>query len=210
MKAAIGILPGALNLPKFGYLIMISEHVDVKRQSPATPWGWLRIHPIAGAICIALATFGTQTPAQSSDGAIPLDVATEHTIKTLYRNLIDAENRHDIQAVQPFVWNSSTAVFVAKTATPAEGGWAGFWGADTVLEHLREIYKGPFQIAPDYANEKETALSADVVQTYVPVKITVAYAGQTPVPKPFLMILEWVRTESGWKMATDIALPIPT
>jgi len=36
-----------------------------------------------------------------------------------------------------------------------------------------------------------------------------AYAGQAPVPRPFLMILEWVRMAQGWKMATDIALPIP-
>jgi hypothetical protein len=189
---------------------MKSRHVNVNYQSAVAPRRSLRIGSIAGTMCVALATFVTQAIAQSHDGAIPLGATTEHTIKMLYRNLIEAENRHDIVAVQPFVWNSSTAVFVAKTATPAEGGWAGFWGADTVLEHLRDIYKGPFQIAPDYANEKEVALSTDVIQTYVPVKITVAYAGQTPVPKPFLMILEWVRTESGWKMATDIALPIPS
>jgi hypothetical protein len=54
------------------------------------------------------------------------------------------------------------------------------------------------------------ALSHDVAETYVPVSITVAYAGQEPVPKPFLMILEWVRTKDGWRMATDIALPIPS
>ena len=189
---------------------MVPKHIDARRQSAGIPRRWLRIRSIAGAMCIALTACVTQATAQTRDEAIPLDAGTEQTIKTLYRNLIEAENRHDIQAVQPFVWNSSTAVFVAKTATPAEGGWAGFWGADTMLEHLRDIYKGPFQIAPEYESEKETALSKDVVQTYVPVKITVAYAGQMPVPKPFLMILEWVRTESGWKMATDIALPVPT
>jgi len=116
---------------------MSSQHVDAKRQSAVTPRRWLRIRPIAGAMCIALVACVTQATAQARDEAIPLDAITEHTIKTLYRNLIEAENRHDIQAVQPFVWNSSTAVFVAKTATPAEGGWAGFWGADTVIEHLR-------------------------------------------------------------------------
>jgi hypothetical protein len=31
----------------------------------------------------------------------------------------------------------------------------------------------------------------------------------TPVPKPFLMIIDWVRTPEGWRTATDIALPIP-
>jgi hypothetical protein len=39
--------------------------------------------------------------------------------------------------------------------------------------------------------------------------ISVAYAGQSGTPKPFLMIVEWVRDHGAWKMATDIALPIP-
>jgi hypothetical protein len=30
-----------------------------------------------------------------------------------------------------------------------------------------------------------------------PVKITVASGGQTPVPRPFLMILIWIRTPGG-------------
>jgi hypothetical protein len=130
-------------------------------------------------------------------------------LKSLYKQLIDAENRHDIAAVKPLVWVSPNALFVAKTATAAEGNWAGFWGTD-VVQHLDDLYKaGPFRIEPDYEKEKVVALSRDVAETYVPVNITVAYAGQTPVPKPFLMILEWVRTPDGWRMATDIALPIP-
>jgi hypothetical protein len=163
-----------------------------------------------GTLCLVLSACVVPAAGQQPDEAVSLDPSTERTIKMLYHGLIDAENRHDIEAVRPFVWDASTAVFVAKTSTPAEGGWAGFWGKATVLQHLQDIYRGPFQIDPDYASERETALSPDVVQTYVPVKITVAYAGQTPKPKPFLMILEWVRTDSGWKMATDIALPIPS
>ena len=38
-------------------------------------------------------------------------------LKTLYKRLIDAENRHDISAVRAFVWDSPGALFVAKTAT---------------------------------------------------------------------------------------------
>ena len=47
------------------------------------------------------------------------------------------------------------------------------------------------------------------IELYAPVKIAVAYAGQNPVPKPFLMILVWIMTPNGWKRATDIALPVP-
>jgi hypothetical protein len=139
-----------------------------------------------------------------------LSANDEAGLRALYERLIDAENRHDIAAVKPMVWNSPDTLFVAKTATPEEGNWAGFWSTNVVLQHLNELYKaGPFRIDPDYSKEKVVALSRDVAETYVPVNITVAYAGQTPVPKPFLMILEWVRTPDGWRMATDIALPIP-
>ena len=77
------------------------------------------------------------------------------------------------------------------------------------MQHFHDLYQQTFRIDPDYSKEKVVGLAIDVAETYVPVKITVAYAGQTPVPKPFLMILDWVRTPIGWKMATDIALPIP-
>jgi hypothetical protein len=98
-----------------------------------------------------------------------------------YRQLIDAENRHDLAAVRPLVWASPNALFVAKTATPAEGNWAGFWGTEVVLDHLRELYNaGPFHIDPDYERVKVVGIAPDVAETYAPVKITVAYRARLP------------------------------
>lgn len=45
--------------------------------------------------------------------------------------------------------------------------------------------------------------------TYAPVRISVAYGGQNPVPKPFIMVLVWLHTAQGWKMTTDIPIPVP-
>ena len=145
----------------------------------------------------------------ASAGAAPLDDATLQQINGLYRKLIEAENRHDLEAVRTMLWNSPDALFVAKTATPAEGNWAGFWGTEVVLQHFHDLYTGIFVMDPDYAQLKTVGLSRDVALTYAPLKISVAYAGQTPVPRPFLMIVNWVRTSDGWRVATDIALPIP-
>lgn len=139
----------------------------------------------------------------------PLNQSTLGEIASLYRQLIDAENRHDIEAVRPLVWTSASTLFVAKTADPAEGNWAGFWGTDVVMQHFTDLYQGVFHMESDYAREKVVGLSADVAQTYIPVTISVSYAGQVSAPKPFLMIVEWVKTPQGWRMATDIALPIP-
>jgi hypothetical protein len=160
-------------------------------------------------ILLLQATLAVPARQANTPSLEPLDAPTRDALRVLYRQLIDAENRHDLKAVRAFVWTSPSMLFVAKTATPAEGNWAGFWGTDVVMQHLQDLYKGPFRIVPDYSKEKVVGLTRDVAETYTPVKISVVYAGQNPVPKPFLMILEWIRTPDGWKMATDIALPIP-
>jgi hypothetical protein len=136
--------------------------------------------------------------------------AMQSQIRQLYRTLIEAENSHDIEKVRAIVWDSPEALFVAKTKTAAEGNWAGFWGKEVVVAHLQDLFAGTFRIDPDYSKEKIALLAPTVAETYVPVDISVAYAGQSGTPKPFLMIIEWVRLPSGdWKMATDIALPVP-
>ena len=169
----------------------------------------LKAAGLAMAAVMLLGAANTLTAETASTFVEPLDSATINNLKILYKQLIDAENRHDLDAVRAMLWNSPSTLFVAKTATPAEGNWAGFWGTDVVMQHFHDLYQGAFKMEPDYEREKVVGLTADVAETYVPLKITVAYAGQTPVPKPFLMIVEWVRTPGGWKMATDIALPIP-
>jgi hypothetical protein len=157
---------------------------------------------LAGTLMFAPGFAGAQTSSISR--------ALQSQIRELYRTLIEAENGHDIEKVRAMVWDSPEALFVAKTKTAAEGNWAGFWGKDVVVEHLQELFAGTFRIDPDYSKEKIALLTPTVAETYVPVDISVAYAGQSGTPKPFLMIIEWVRQPSGdWKMATDIALPIP-
>jgi ketosteroid isomerase-like protein len=136
--------------------------------------------------------------------AVPAE-KPEVEIKRLYRNLIDAENKHDLPAVKAMVWNTASTLFVAK----APVGWHGYWGIDDVMQHLHDIYQGTFRIDPIYEEEKVVFLKPDIAETYAPVNITVAYGGQNPVPKPFIMVLLWIKTPQGWKMATDIPIPVP-
>jgi hypothetical protein len=163
---------------------------------------WIALRAALVAALLAIGPTG-------SLAAETLSPAAEQELRTLYKDLIDAENAHDIAAVSRFVWKSPSALFVAKTKTPAEGNWAGFWGSDNVIAHLGELYQGTFRMTPDYAREKVVLLLPDVAETYAPLQISVGYAGQSGTPKPFLMIAEWVRDNGEWKMATDIALPIP-
>jgi hypothetical protein len=157
----------------------------------------------------ALSVLALLFAAHGAAHAGPVSDVSLKEIDGLYRVLIDAENRHDLATVRQMLWQSPDTLFVAKTATPAEGNWAGFWGADVVMQHFAELYAGTFVMAPHYDRVKTVRLTSDVAETYAPLDISVSYAGQTPAPKPFLMVLAWVRTPDGWKMATDVVLPIP-
>ena len=123
--------------------------------------------------------------------ADPVNPASLAEIDGLYQRLINAENRHDLAAVRQMVWQSPDTLFVATTATPDEGNWAGFWSVDVVMQHFAELYAGTFEMSPHYDRVKTVGLTADVAETYAPLDISVSYAGQTATPKPFLMIVTW-------------------
>jgi hypothetical protein len=87
-------------------------------------------------------------------------------------------------------------LFVAKTATPAQGNWARFWAIDVVMQHLCELYDaGPFRIDPDYGKVKTVSLTRDVAEPYAPVQIT--DAGSEAVPDDPELGTRAIRLEDG-------------
>jgi hypothetical protein len=71
------------------------------------------------------------------------------------------------------------------------------------------MYQQPFRIDPIYEEEKVVFITPEIAETYAPVRIAVAYGSQNPVPKPFVVVLIWIKTPKGWKMTTDIQIPVP-
>jgi hypothetical protein len=141
--------------------------------------------------------------------APPLSNRTLDDLKVLYRKLIDAENIHDLAAVKSMLFPSPISLFISRTEPVSKGDWGGYWGTSSIVEHFGALYSGTFRIDPDYAEERVVGLTPGVAETYAPVIITSGYGGQAPIARRFLMVLEWVKTPDGWRVATDIPLPIP-
>jgi hypothetical protein len=107
-------------------------------------------------------------------------------------------------------WQSPSALLVAKSAIPSEGNWAGFWGNEAIDQKLHDIgTSGPVVLQPDYSKFKAVGLTKDVAQSYAPVDITVSYAGQDGKPRPFLLLINWIKVGKDWKVASEIILPVP-
>jgi hypothetical protein len=163
----------------------------------------------AAAFALAVLSAG---PAAASPAAYkdPLDARTLKTIKAQFGDLMELANRHDIQAIHEMFWQSPSALLVAKSAVPSEGNWAGFWGNEAIEQKLHDIAaSGPVVLTPDLSKLKVVGLTPATAESYAPMTITVSYAGQDGTPKPFLMIINWIKVAKDWKIAAEIILPVP-
>ena len=161
------------------------------------------------AFTVAAFFAGSVAAAQAAYKA-PLDAESLNTIKSQYSQLMDLANRHDLKALHEMFWQSPSTLLVAKSAIPAEGNWAGFWGNDAIDQKLHDIAgSGPIVLAPVFSKLKVVGLTHELAESYAPMTITVSYAGQDGTPKPFLMIINWIKAGKDWKVASEIILPYP-
>ena len=159
------------------------------------------------AAAIALAAVSADASPAYQD---PIGAPELATIGSQFSELMTLANRHDLKAIHDMFWQSPSALLVAKSAIPSDGNWAGFWGNDAVDQKLHDIAaSGPVVLTPDLAKLKVVGLTHEVAESYAPVNITVSYAGQDGTPKPFLMIIDWIRVGKDWKVASEIILPVP-
>lgn len=164
---------------------------------------------LGAALTLAILTVGSAVSAPATDKE-PLDAQTLNTIGSQFGKLMELANKHDIKAIHEMFWQSPSALLVAKSATPSEGNWAGVWGNDAIDRKLHDIAAaGPAILQPDFSKLKVVGLTKDLAESYAPVTITVSYAGQDGTPKPFLLILNWIKIGKEWKVASEIILPVP-
>jgi len=162
----------------------------------------LRLQP---SLALLLMTLSLAPPPAAATGTKDPS-ALEHAILCRFDALLKAENAQDLPATRALFRDSLDTLFVGKTPPGAADSWAGFWGEAATTQISALWHAGGFAIA-ERAPPRVTRLGHGVVQLYAPVSIRVAYAGQSGKPRPFLLILDWVRERGIWKIASDIAIP---
>jgi hypothetical protein len=163
----------------------------------------------AAVIALAVLSAGSAAAATTSYKD-PLDARTLSMIGSRFSELMDLANRHDLKALHEMFWQSPSALLVAKSAVVSEGSWAGFWGNDAIDRKLHDIAaSGPVILTPDLSRLRVVGLTSRTAESYVPVTITVSYAGQDGTPKPFLITINWIKISKDWKVASEIILPVP-
>ncbi len=164
---------------------------------------------VTTVITLAVLSAGPAPAAPAADKD-PLNDQALSEVKSRFSELIQLANQHDLTSLHGMFWQSPSVLLVAKSAVPSEGNWAGFWGNDAVDQKLHDIAaSGPVVLTPDLSRLKVVGLTHEVAESYAPMTITVSYAGQDGTPKPFLMIIDWIKVAKDWKIASEIILPVP-
>ncbi|GLR99403.1 hypothetical protein ACVIU7_004228 [Bradyrhizobium liaoningense] len=188
----------------------IAERDRRYHDASQTSKGNARMYKTLVVTVTASVLFAGTVASESAIRKEPLDAATLSAIKSKFGRLMELANKHDFKALHEMFWQSPSTLLVAKSAIQSEGNWAGFWGNEAVDQKLHDIgSSGPVVLEPDYSKLKVVGLTRDVAESYVPMNITVSYAGQDGTAKPFLMIINWLRVEKDWKIASEIILPVP-
>jgi hypothetical protein len=68
---------------------------------------------------------------------------------------------------------------------------------------------GPVVLSPDLSKLIVVGLTRELAETYVPMTITVSYAGQDGTPEPFSDDHRLAQVGNDWKIASEIILPVP-
>jgi hypothetical protein len=130
-------------------------------------------------------------------------------IRSQFGTVMELADRHDLKALHEMFWQLPSALLVAKSAIPSEGNWAGFWGNEAIDQKLHDITAaGPVVLQPGFSRLKAVGLTHDLAESYAPMNITVSYAGHHGTPRPFLMIIDWIKVGKHWKVASEIILPV--
>lgn len=162
-------------------------------------------------LAATLAMVAATVPAKAAEHRDPLDARTLAAVGSRFGQLMAAANRHDLTVLHGMYWQSPSTLLVAKSAVPSEGNWAGYWGNEAIDRKLHDIAaSGPVVLAPEMSKLKVVGLTREIAESYAPVTITVSYAGQDGTPRPFLIVIDWIRAGGDWKIASEILLPVPS
>jgi uncharacterized protein (TIGR02246 family) len=126
---------------------------------------------------------------------------TEEEVKAIFDKFVAAQNAHDLRAVGEILQDSPQMFWITRGQV--------YLGRDAALKRFGEYYQGTWALEPKSNEIKVIELSPGVAQLYAPTVFRIAPAGQTAQPSLFLLNQIYVRTPSGWRLASIFPILVP-
>jgi ketosteroid isomerase-like protein len=127
--------------------------------------------------------------------------ATEDEVRAVFGKFVAAQNAHDLGAVDEILTDTPQFFWITRGAQ--------IWGRDATLKRFGEYYQGTWVLEPKLDEVKITELSPGVAQLVAPTVFRIAPPGQAAQPSLFLLNHIYVRTASGWRLASIFPILVP-
>jgi uncharacterized protein (TIGR02246 family) len=131
----------------------------------------------------------------------PAFAGVEDDVKATFEAFVAAQNAHDPAAVRELLVDSPDFLWVTRGAA--------IWGRDAALKRFEKLYQGTWKLSPDMSALKVIVLGEKTAQLFVPTVFNIGPAGQPAPDAPFLVNQTLVRTETGWRIASILPIPVP-
>jgi hypothetical protein len=119
---------------------------------------------------------------------------------TAFEQFIQAQNQHDLTALNNLLDDSPDFLWITKGQT--------IWGKESSLKRFESLFKGTWTLEPDRSNLKIITLDKNSRHIYVPITFSIGEPGQEPKQIKFLMNMILINKSGTWKVSA--ILPIQT
>jgi hypothetical protein len=153
---------------------------------------------------------GIASPAWcANSGAVPTVVADASSesrmqaeVKATFSRFIAGQNTHDPSVVSDVLVRSRDFVW-------AQGGGQSVWGFDEAMAAWKSRWNGRWQLDPQLVGLRIARIAPRVALLITPLLLTSADPGEQPSTDPIRWAGVFVKTASGWRIASLVITPYP-
>jgi ketosteroid isomerase-like protein len=138
----------------------------------------------------------TAVTVASASAATPAD-----EVRATFDRFVAAQNAHDVKALETVLLDSPQFLWITR-GTP-------IWGRAEALKRFETLYTGIWHLEPEAGDFRIVILQPKLAQIFVPIVFTVGSTGQSPQDLRYFMNQVLVKSESGWKVASILPIPVP-
>jgi ketosteroid isomerase-like protein len=118
-----------------------------------------------------------------------------------FDRFVAAQNAHDLKAVEALLLDSAQFLWITKGNA--------VWGRADALKRFESLYAGTWHLEPESTAFRVVVSQPRVVEVFVPIVFSIGPSGQPAQDTRFLMNQVLVKTDSGWKIASILPVPVP-
>ena len=134
--------------------------------------------------------------------AVPaLAASPEEEIRATFDRFVAAQKAHDLKAVEALLLDSPQFLWITRGTA--------VWGRAEAIKRFETLYAGTWHLEPETAEFRVVFAQPEVAEVFVPIVFSMGPPGQPAQETRFLMNQVLLKTDSGWKVASILPIPVP-